>query len=479
MSVCNRLWTRVHRLKIAILCAAWAIACGFLPGSMATATTNSEPPTITLLKDIYAGSGSSFPFRFVELGGKLYFTAYERTHGQELWVSDGTPGGTQILKDIVPGDADTKLEHLDLFELRRVDNRLFLENYHRTDRIVRLWTSDGTAAGTTPVQSYIDGTSPYASVGQWLFFVAYTEEHGYELWKTNGVPADTMLVKDLTPGPDSSSVRLMTTVNGLVYMIVASDQERSLWRSDGTEAGTQRIKVLSTTGNDIFSPMVTVGSLIFWLAQGQLWRSDGTETGTFPLMLTTTQSYYGPLVNLNSTLFFVTPVDGQDTLWKSDGSLEGTAPLNPADPGATGTGVGYLKVIGGFLYYGAGAALWRSDGSLQGTTKIADILPNSEWFFTDTFTAYNGYVYFFVLHYDDEMQLWRTDGSTGGTELVRPFNGVHLPDANPQKALPTMFVLGQKLYFAANDGATGVELWTLTAPPPLQDKFNFLPLAAR
>src|SRR4051794_4042101 len=39
----------------------------------------------------------------VAMNGALYFTANDVTHGTELWKSDGTAGGTVLLKDINPG----------------------------------------------------------------------------------------------------------------------------------------------------------------------------------------------------------------------------------------------------------------------------------------------------------------------------------------------------------------------------------------
>src|SRR5829696_10591122 len=48
----------------------------------------------------------------------------------------------------------------------------------------------------------LDGGNPaqLTPVGDTLFFTASDEGHGRELWKTDGTPEGTVLVKDLTPG---------------------------------------------------------------------------------------------------------------------------------------------------------------------------------------------------------------------------------------------------------------------------------------
>ncbi len=60
----------------------------------------AAPPE--LVRDINP-SGSSEPEELTRIGSTLYFTADDGISGEELWKSDGTAGGTVLVKDIHPG----------------------------------------------------------------------------------------------------------------------------------------------------------------------------------------------------------------------------------------------------------------------------------------------------------------------------------------------------------------------------------------
>jgi len=102
-----------------------------------------------------------------------------------------------------------------------------------------------------------------------------------------------VLVKDVQPGPGSSlpgffaDDALLVDVNGTLYFAADDGVTGSeLWRSDGTEAGTLRVKDVRP-GADGSSPasLVDVSGTLYFAADdgvngGELWKSDGTEAGT-------------------------------------------------------------------------------------------------------------------------------------------------------------------------------------------------------
>ncbi len=74
------------------------------PGLRATpAQAARRADTPYLVKDIWPGSSSSEPDILTNLNGPIFFQANDGVHGWELWKSDGTEAGTQMVKDINTG----------------------------------------------------------------------------------------------------------------------------------------------------------------------------------------------------------------------------------------------------------------------------------------------------------------------------------------------------------------------------------------
>ncbi len=73
--------------------------------------TDGTPGGTRLLKDINTTAETtspkygSDPHSFREMGERMYFGAYEPAHGTELWQTDGSPGGTALASEAIPGPA--------------------------------------------------------------------------------------------------------------------------------------------------------------------------------------------------------------------------------------------------------------------------------------------------------------------------------------------------------------------------------------
>src|SRR5204863_6939214 len=80
---------------------------------LATAAPVLGAPTATLLKDIRTtGPQGSSPTALTTVGTRIFFQASDPTHGLELWESNGTTAGTQLVKDVRVGSMGSAASNL-------------------------------------------------------------------------------------------------------------------------------------------------------------------------------------------------------------------------------------------------------------------------------------------------------------------------------------------------------------------------------
>ena len=87
---------------------------------------------------------------------------------------------------------------------------------------LELWTSDGTEAGTRLVRDVAPGPassspSALAAVGDRLLFAADDGAHGIEPWVSDGSEEGTRLLEDVLPGPPSSHPGQFEPSGAVVY----------------------------------------------------------------------------------------------------------------------------------------------------------------------------------------------------------------------------------------------------------------------
>src|SRR5262245_1567194 len=332
------------------------------------------------------------------------------------------------------------------------------------------------------------GSSPgqITAVGDTIFFAARDNNHGRELWKTDGTAAGTALVKDINPGRGSSYPEYLTNFNGTLFF-VANDGSNGteLWKSDGTAAGTVLVKdIRPGRGGSYPFNLTVIGSTLFFTANdgvngAELWKSDGTTAGTVlvkDIRPGRASSYPQNHTVVNGTLFF-TANDGTTgvELWKSDGTVAGTVLVKDIRPGNSPYGFplssspSNLTAVGGQLFFSAndgttGRELWKSDGTAAGTVLVKDIRPGSSYgspasSSPDELTVVGDQLFFSANDGTNGEELWKSDGTPAGTVLVkdiRPGSSYGSPaSSNPAR----LAAAGARLCFAANDGANGQELW--------------------
>jgi|GEM_PF-2417620 len=401
----------------------------------------------------------------VAMGDALYFSGNDGTHGGELWKTDGTEAGTVMVADLYPGGSGGVYSPSyftvvggDMLYFRATDGTHHYE----------LWRSDGTAAGTVMVKDINPGSgssypSEFTAVGEHLFFFADDGLHGHELWVSDGSDAGTRLVADLVPGTASSGTTAAVGMDGILYFNGPTpDYDRELWRSDGTEVGTFRVKDINSSGSGYPSRLLVSGGTLFFLANdgvagAGIWQSDGTEPGTL-------QVAPGPL-QMNHPLatdggFYFSNNDGVHgaELWKCDGTTAGTSLFVDLNVGPFAANPSSLTAAGDTLLFTAndglhGIEIFASDGTVAGTSLVADLAPGASSS-NPTSMSGSGGTYWRL---DDSVhgaELWRTDGTGAGTELVR--------DISPGAASgvgDTGAPLAGAYLFIATDGVNGAEVW--------------------
>jgi ELWxxDGT repeat protein len=152
-----------------------------------------------------------YPHDLTALGGKLYFSAgggepqfWGEPEGEELWVSDGTSGGTVRVKDIWPGVDSASPGFIQV-----MNGKLYFaatDGHHGRE----LWVSDGLAKGTTLLKDLTPGAGGskpenLTATAGLLFFSADTPGRGREPWVSNGWEGGTFALGDIAPGGAASN----------------------------------------------------------------------------------------------------------------------------------------------------------------------------------------------------------------------------------------------------------------------------------
>jgi ELWxxDGT repeat protein len=95
-------------------------------------------PTLQPAPNLIGLASPLVPFQ-----GGILLAGQDPQHGAELWITDGTPEGTHLLKDLCPGACDGSPSGFRLV----LDRVLFLDSGRN------LWVTDGTEAGTLRLAS--------------------------------------------------------------------------------------------------------------------------------------------------------------------------------------------------------------------------------------------------------------------------------------------------------------------------------------
>ena len=334
----------------------------------------------------------------------------------------------------------------------------------------RLWLSDGTVDGTGPIapapgQATPLNPSDFTAFKGGVLFAAGDPEHGEELWFTDGNRNGARLIADLEPGGGFAPTWI--TAAGQRAFFTSFGTRSELWTTDGTAAGTRRVKAFPLMTGGIPLPdylpsiadITALGSNIVFTLSGpntrELWSSDGTDAGTTLLCeLTPTftygyPNYYNPPQIINSNhhitsignrvLFINSESATSYELWTSDATPAGTKPLRTFFKSAILDSYPYYPLVTNSisefasskdrLFFVAddgdhGKEIWSSDGTPEGTALLKDIFPEPNYSSNPRDLTIVGQSLFFTAEFRNTPEgpfstgLWISDGTAAGTSLV-------------------------------------------------------------
>lgn len=127
----------------------------------------------------------------------VLMTALTYAQGTELWKSDGTAAGTQLVKDIYPGGPSGSP-----WDFVNVGDFTYFRTYDGVNLRGALWMTDGSETGTKLVKGFVTAPNDYFPGGPFsveykgkLVFVYYEPTANRELWAvappTSQVPTAT------------------------------------------------------------------------------------------------------------------------------------------------------------------------------------------------------------------------------------------------------------------------------------------------
>lgn len=393
----------------------------------------------------------------------------------ELWRTDGSGPGTRAVW--IPPVTFGEYGYIRF--AGHIHGKTMLWMSDATSATRQLWATDGTRRGTRLAYDF-SGLPAASGVGKFIEVgdtaLAPVIDSGFDgpssFWKSNGTAEGSGPLLAADGAPLSPRWGEFELLDGVLYFVNRETGGiHTLWRTDGTTAGTYRVKTFPGPRDRPRHLTATGGRLAFFIDRGfssWRWTSDGTEAGT----VQTDASYTGwqtAAITLSldlagrNLIFYdkkwwaqVPPFANLITL-EADGEEQTYYSMDDS----TRT----HAVAGDTLFYTAitessGSELWKTDGTTAGTTRVKDINPGPGGSQPIHMLAVGNAVYFAASDGVHGFELWRSDGTEAGTFMV--------DDIEPggRGSFPsTLEVIGRKLYFVAERIEVGRELHVIDLPP--------------
>jgi ELWxxDGT repeat protein len=308
---------------------------------------------------------------------------------------------------------------------------------------------------------------------------------------TTSAPAQSCsTVYDVNPGQGASDPRDLFSVEGQYVLFTASDGtglSPNLYRWDAqsgvTPLGSIWQQATFAVPNFLTVPLNGQLQTLFVgesAQQATLFSTDGTPAGTHSMgyemggFAGTGILAYQPeqqLVYFNG----YTPANGEE-LWRTDGTPGGTFIVADLFTGFDAGGFAndgnpeFLTPLGSKIIFRGddgpskhSAEPWISDGTPTGTYMLADLDPSAPFFasgsYPYSFTEINGKLVFMAKTTAVGTELFVTDGTSAGTTLLMDIFPGTPSSTDTNEVFKEFFEFNGELYFSADDGVHGMELW--------------------
>ncbi|MCI9846394.1 T9SS type A sorting domain-containing protein [Flavobacterium pectinovorum] len=266
---------------------------------------------------------------------------------------------------------------------------------------------------------------------------------GKELWVTDGTATGTTFVKDLRPGSNNSTPTGFFSYNSNLYFSANAGSGNILFKTDGTESGT-----IATGNSFIFNP-IEFNGLIYYVNtvdSNRLYEFNGTTTVKVANVGTGAESVTGGIfMPFNNKIFcymsYTTDALGLKLYAYDPANDTFTLVKNITDYG-NNAGISNFTVVGSELYFEAGAGiLWKTDGTTAGTVAVtaAASLTGATSLFN-----WNGKLYFEADNGTSGDQLWVYDPAANTITNLSNITGDHNPS--------DYTVLNNYLYYSGQNG---------------------------
>ncbi len=423
-----------------------------------------------VLADLNTAESGSVPNRFFTVNDTLFFSARTECTGFELFKTGGTANSTSLVRDLTPGRQDGSFSPAVV-----LGDRFYFgigANFPAADT---LYGSDGTAAGTQSAgfsQATGGGSvslSGPGRLGERLIVLGFFSGVGQALYSFDPDSGESTVLRIFSGGGANSLGKTFTPFQDSLLLFVVASEEFGveLWRTNGTPAGTFMVKdirqlVESTTYYHI-NYLEVIGGLAYFSADNgfgsQPYRSDGTEEGTYALEGEGNLNAPRNFTAYAGRVYFTAGSAGSGRIYSTTGA-RGDVTASPISGGTDFTFIDDLIVLGEKLIFSAstiaqGSELWAAATADSPAVLLGDLYTGPENSYPRSLFLADSTTLLFSADVPElGRELWSTDGTPEGTLLVADIHP-GTASGNPEN----FYAYGAFTYFAADDGVTGSELW--------------------